>query len=127
MRASSWPRYTQPGWSLTCCAWRPTSRRAAAGFIQAFTGSNRYVLDYLLEEVLSREPEPIQSFLKQTSILGRLCGPLCDAVTGRQDGQGLLERLESANLFLIPLNYDRRWYRYHPLFAELLCQQINRS
>jgi len=98
-----------------------------AGFIQAFAGSHRYVLDYLLEEVLNREPEPIQSFLTQTSILGRLCGPLCDAVTGRQDGQSLVERLESANLFLTPLDYDRRWYRYHPLFAELLSRQLNQS
>jgi LuxR family maltose regulon positive regulatory protein len=96
----------------------------ASGFIRAFTGSNRYVLDYLLEEVLRREPADVQDFLKQTSILGRLCSGLCNAVTGRSDSQSLLERLEADNLFLIPLDQERRWYRYHALFAELLSAQL---
>ncbi len=95
-----------------------------SGFIQAFTGSNRFVLDYLLEEVLQREREEIRSFLLNTCILERLCAPLCDSLTGRQDGRTMLERLESANLFLLPLDQDRRWYRYHPLFSDLLVRQL---
>ena len=95
-----------------------------AGFIQAFTGSNRFVLDYLLEEVLLREGTDVRSFLLQTSILERLCAPLCDSLTGRRDGQAMLERLESENLFLLPLDSERRWYRYHPLFADLLVREL---
>jgi LuxR family maltose regulon positive regulatory protein len=91
-----------------------------AGFIQSFTGSHRYVLDYLVEEVLQREPEHIRSFLLQTSILDRLNGPLCDAVTGQVDGRGILENLERGNLFIIPLDDRRLWYRYHHLFTEVL-------
>ncbi len=101
--------------------------RDIAGFIQAFSGSHRYVLDYLLEEVLSREPDWVQSFLVQTSILRRMCGRLCDAVTGRADSQAILERLEAANLFVVPLDDDRQWYRYHHLFADLLVQQLHRA
>jgi len=95
-----------------------------AGFIQAFTGSNRFVLDYLLEEVLQREGADVRFFLLRTSIVERLCAPLCDALTGRQDGQAMLERLESDNLFLLPLDSERRWYRYHPLFADLLVREL---
>ncbi len=96
-------------------------------FIRSFTGSNRHILDYLLEEVLQREPEPVQVFLLQTSILTRLCADLCEAVTGRQEAQAMLERIGSANLFLIPLDQERRWYRYHPLFDELLRVQLERT
>jgi LuxR family maltose regulon positive regulatory protein len=96
-----------------------------AGFIQAFTGNNRFVLDYLLGEVLQREPAEVRSFLLATAILERLCAPLCDTITGRGDGQAMLEHLESANLFLMPLDQERRWYRYHPLFADLLVRQLN--
>jgi LuxR family maltose regulon positive regulatory protein len=95
-----------------------------AEFIQAFTGNNRFVLDYLLEEVLQREQAEVRSFLLSTAILERLCAPLCDSLTGRQDGQRMLEHLESANLFLLPLDQERRWYRYHPLFADLLIRQM---
>src|SRR5499427_436661 len=91
-----------------------------AGFIGAFAGSNRYVLDYLTEEVLAGQPEQVLRFLLETSVLDRLCGPLCDAVTGRTGSQALLEELERANLFVVPLDEVRRWWRYHHLFADLL-------
>jgi LuxR family transcriptional regulator, maltose regulon positive regulatory protein len=98
----------------------------ATRFIESFTGSHRFVLDYLMEEVLGRQPENMQSFLLRTSILERLCGPLCDAVMGSPSasGQATLEYLERANLFIIPLDQERRWYRYHHLFAELLRQRL---
>jgi LuxR family transcriptional regulator, maltose regulon positive regulatory protein len=91
-----------------------------AGFVATFAGSNRYVLDYLTEEVLARQPEEVVCFLMETSVLDRLCGPLCDAVTGRTGGQARLEALERANLFMVPLDDERRWWRYHHLFAGLL-------
>jgi len=93
----------------------------ATSFIQSFTGSHHFVLDYLLEEVLQRQSESVQTFLLRTSILDRLCGPLCDAVLGdpAAAGQVTLEYLERANLFVVPLDNDRRWYRYHHLFARL--------
>lgn len=93
-------------------------------FIQTFSGSDRYVLDYLMEEVLQRQPENIQTFLLQTSILERLSGPLCDALTGREDGRATLESIERANLFVVPLDNERCWYRYHRLFADLLRQRL---
>ncbi len=95
-------------------------RSDTAGFIQAFTGSHRFVLDYLVEEVLQRQPEQIRSFLLQTAILDRLCAALCNAVTEREDGKQTLAALERSNLFLIPLDDQRQWYRYHHLFAEVL-------
>ena len=91
-----------------------------AGFVATFSGSHRHVLDYLAEEVLDRQPEPLRGFLLQTSVLERLSGPLCDAVTGRTGSQQLLEQAEQANLFLIPLDEVRGWWRYHHLFADLL-------
>ena len=93
-------------------------------FIQSFTGSHRFVLDYLVEEVLGRQPEHVRSFLLQTSILDRLSGPLCDAVTGQKDGRGILENLERGNLFVIPLDDQRQWYRYHHLFTEVLLAHV---
>jgi LuxR family maltose regulon positive regulatory protein len=98
------------------------------GFIQSFTGSHYFVLDYLLEEVLQKQPEGIQNFLLRTSILDRLCGSLCDAVLldTSASGQETLELLERANLFIIPLGHERRWYRYHHLFAELLRNHLTR-
>lgn len=100
-----------------------------AGFIQSFTGSHRFVLDYLLEEVLHKQPENIQSFLLRTSILDRLCGPLCDAVLldASASGQETLEYLEHANLFMNSLDNERRWYRYHHLFGELLRSRLARA
>ncbi len=93
---------------------------AAEEFVAAFAGDDRYVADYLMAEVLDCAPEAVRSFLRQTSILDRLSAPLCDALTGRSDSQAMLERLESANLFLVPLDNHREWYRYHVLFAEML-------
>jgi LuxR family maltose regulon positive regulatory protein len=101
----------------------------AAGFIRSFTGSHHFVLDYLVEEVLQQQPESIQTFLLRTSILDRLCGSLCDAVllTPSGSGQETLEYIEHANLFLVPLDNERRWYRYHQLFADLLRQRLQQS
>ncbi|MBN1887222.1 MAG: hypothetical protein JW850_04510 [Thermoflexales bacterium] len=93
-------------------------------FIEAFTRSNRYALEYLWEEVLSQEAEEVQAFLLYSSILDRLSGALCDAVIGRSGSQALLEKLESSNLFIVPLDHERHWYRYHQLFAELLRTQL---
>ncbi|WP_054023884.1 LuxR C-terminal-related transcriptional regulator [Bacillus sp. FJAT-28004] len=119
----------------------------ATSFIKSFTGSHHFVLDYLLEEVLQKQPKSVQVFLLQTSILDRLSGPLCDAVMRRGDeeqrnegdfspplfdrttnsGQETLEYLERANLFIVPLDNERRWYRYHHLFADLLRQRLHQS
>jgi LuxR family transcriptional regulator, maltose regulon positive regulatory protein len=88
--------------------------------VEGFSGSHRYVLDYLTEEVLDRQPAPLRAFMLETSILERLSGPLCAAVTGRADSQALLEQAERANLFLVPLDEERGWWRYHHLFADLL-------
>ena len=95
-------------------------RDDVAGFIAGFAGDDRYIVDYLVEEVLHRQPEPVRGFLLQTSILRRLSGPLCDAVTGQDGGKAMLEALDRANLFLVPLDDRRRWYRYHQLFADVL-------
>ena len=95
-------------------------RADAAAFVAAFTGSHRYVLDYLAEEVLEGQPEQLQTFLLETSVLDRLSGGLCDAVTGRAGSQALLEQVERAGLFLLPLDEVRGWWRYHRLFADLL-------
>jgi len=99
-------------------------RENPSRFIANLSGSHRFILSYLTEEVLSRQPEEIQRFLVQTSILTRLTGDLCDAVTGRKDSRALLEDLLNANLFLIPLDDEQRWYRYHNLFADLLRDRL---
>ena len=91
-----------------------------AGFVAAFTGSHRYVLDFLAEEVLEQQAEHVRAFLLETSVLERLSGSLCDAVTGRPGSQALLEQVERAGLFLVPLDEVRGWWRYHHLFADLL-------
>jgi LuxR family maltose regulon positive regulatory protein len=98
-----------------------------AAFVRGFSGSHRFVLDYLAEEVLDRQPEPLRGFLLETSVLERLSGPLCDAVCGRADGQALLEQVERANLFLVPLDEVRGWWRYHHLFADLLRARLARE
>ena len=110
------------GWiaGLQLAALSMQGRADSAAFVQAFTGSHRFVLDYLMEEVLQRQPQPVRRFLLQTSILDRLCGPLCDAVTGHAGGRSLLETLERGNLFVVPLDEQRQWYRYHHLFADVL-------
>ena len=89
-------------------------------FIETFSGSNRFILDYLMEEVINQQPAEVQDFLFETSILEEFTAPLCNALIDRQDSQTILEQLERANLFLIPLDDERQWYRYHHLFAELL-------
>jgi LuxR family maltose regulon positive regulatory protein len=110
------------GWiaGLQLAALSIQGRPDAAGFIQTFTGSHRFVLDYLVEEVLQRQPQRVRIFLLQTAILDKLCGPLCDAVTGQMHGKGMLELLERGNLFVVPLDEERQWYRYHHLFADVL-------
>jgi LuxR family maltose regulon positive regulatory protein len=110
------------GWiaALQLAALSMQGRDDVASFIASFAGDDRYVVDYLAEEVLARQPERVQAFLLQTSILGRLSGPLCDAVTGQAGGKAMLEALDRGNLFLIPLDDRRRWYRYHHLFADVL-------
>lgn len=95
------------------------------GLIKSISGSHHFILDYLIEEVLEKQSEPIQAFLLQTSILDNLTGSLCNAVTGQGDGQATLEMLERANLFIDPLDEERRWYRYHHLFADLLKQRLH--
>ncbi|MFK7806110.1 MAG: LuxR C-terminal-related transcriptional regulator, partial [Anaerolineae bacterium] len=94
--------------------------KASAEFVNQFSGSHRFVLDFLVEEVLAGLPDKTRQFLLSTSILDRLCGPICKAITGRNDAQQQLEELESSNLFLIPLDHNRTWYRYHHLFADVL-------
>jgi LuxR family transcriptional regulator, maltose regulon positive regulatory protein len=110
------------GWiaALQLAALSLRGRPDAAAFIAAFAGDDRYIVDYLADEVLSRQPPHVRDFLLDTSILDRLSGPLCEAVTGKPGGQTLLEHLDRANLFVVPLDGSRRWYRYHHLFAEVL-------
>ncbi len=112
------------GWiaGLQMAALSMRGQADVAGFIHSFTGSHRFVLDYLLEEVLRQQPAHILEFLQKTAILNQLTAPLCNALTGAANGQEILESLERVNLFLIPLDHERRWYRYHHLFAELLRQ-----
>ena len=98
-----------------------------ADFVTSFTGDDRYIVDYLAEEVLKQQSETTQDFLLKTSILERMTGSLCDAITGREDGQEMLDLLERSNLFVIPLDNRRQWYRYHHLFADFLRQQLGRE
>ncbi len=98
-----------------------------SGFIQSFTGSHRFVLDYLLEEVLHQQPDDVQAFLLKTAVLNQLTGSLCDVLTGEANSREILELLDRANLFLVPLDNERHWYRYHHLFAELLRQRLQES
>ena len=110
------------GWiaGLQLAALSMQGRSDTAGFIRAFSGSHRFVLDYLAGEVLERQPERVRNFLLQTAILDRLSGSLCDGVTAQDGGRGMLETLERDNLFVVPLDDQRQWYRYHHLFAEVL-------
>ncbi len=110
------------GWigGLQLAALTMQGHQDVSGFIQAFSGDHRYVVDYLVEEVLQHQPESLRSFLLQTSILTRLNGSLCDAVTGQNGGKERLATLQRGNFFLIPLDDKRHWYRYHHLFADVL-------
>jgi len=119
------------GWiaGLQLAALSMRGHKDATSFIQSFTGSHHFVLDYLVEEVLQQQSESVQTFLLRTSILDHLCGPLCDAVVldPYASGQETLEYIEHANLFIVPLDDERRWYRYHHLFADLLRQRLHQS
>ena len=98
-----------------------------SGFVDSFASSHRYVMDYLMEEVFSCQPETVQTFLLRTSILNRMNAAICNALTNHQDGQAQLEGLEQANIFIIPLDEHRCWYRYHHLFADLLRKHLQRA
>lgn len=122
------------GWaaSLQMAALSMQGNKDIHNFICNFTGSHHYVMDYLMEEVLRIQPNKVRNFLLRTSILDRLCGPLCEAVVNSDpnesiDGREILESLEIKNLFLIPLDQERRWYRYHHLFADVLRQRLERQ
>lgn len=94
------------------------------GFVEEFTGSHRFVLDYLVEEVLNRQPDRVRQFLLDTSVLQQLTGPLCDALSGRHDGRQMLHTLERDNLFVVPLDDQQQWYRYHQLFGDALLARL---
>ena len=117
------------GWiaGLQLAALSMQGRKDVVGFIKEFKGDNRYIFDYLMEEVLTRQPEHIQSFLIQTSILDRLSGSLCDAVTGQKNSQQILNDLEKADLFIFPMDNERQWFRYHHLFADLLEHRLRQT
>jgi LuxR family maltose regulon positive regulatory protein len=138
------------GLQLAALSMQGHASRDAASFIQSFTGSHHFVLDYLIEEVLGQQSESVQTFLLRTSILDRMCGSLCDAVLGKDESgrmkdeeninsesssftrsvhpsSFILEQLERANLFIVPLDNERRWYRYHHLFGDLLRQRLGQS
>ncbi|WP_284981708.1 LuxR C-terminal-related transcriptional regulator [Arthrobacter sp. efr-133-TYG-118] len=110
------------GWiaALQLAALSMQGREDVAGFIAGFAGDDRYIVDYLAEEVLQRQSDDVRNFLLQTSILSRLNGPLCDAVTGQNTGKAMLESIDRGNLFVVPLDDRRWWYRYHHLFADVL-------
>ena len=117
------------GWiaGLQLAAISLRGRTDISTFVKSFTGSHRLVLDYLIEEVLNQQSEEVQDFLLQTSILDQLTGPLCDALTGKDNGQQVLEMFDHANLFIVSLDEERRWYRYHHLFADLLRQRLSQN
>ena len=117
------------GWiaGLQLAALSMRDREDVSGFVEAFSGSHRDVLDFLAEEVLEGQPTEIREFLLKTSVLKHMTAPLCDALTGRADGQVMLERLERENLFVVPLDDERRWYRYHHLFRDFLRGRLRRE
>ena len=117
------------GWiaGLQLAALSMRGREDVSGFVSVFAGTNRHVFDYLAEEVLDRQPEDARAFLLQTSILDRLNGPLCEAVTEQKQGQTMLEKLERMNLLIVPLDDRRRWYRYHHLFSDFLRERLRRE
>jgi LuxR family transcriptional regulator, maltose regulon positive regulatory protein len=129
VQESSFLQTRTEGWiaGLQFAALALQGRTEVAAFLSAFTGSHRFVLDYFSEEVLARQTPAISSFLLSTSILERLSGSLCDAVTGQQGSQATLEALEQANLFVVSLDEERHWYRYHHLFAEVLRNRLKQS
>jgi LuxR family maltose regulon positive regulatory protein len=117
------------GWisGLHLAALSMQGREDVHAFVEAFTGGHQYIIEYLIEEVLSQQPEAVQRFLLQTSILARLCAPLCDVLTGERDGADTLNRLQRDNLFTIPLDDEGLWYRYHHLFVDLLRKRLGQA
>lgn len=117
------------GWvaALQLAALSMRDHEDVSGFVEAFSGSNRYVLDFLAEEVLVRQPDDVREFLLETSVLERMTAALCDALTGHSNGQTMLERLDRENLFVVALDEERRWYRYHHLFADFLRGRLIRE
>jgi LuxR family maltose regulon positive regulatory protein len=118
------------GLQMACLALQNTpsnSRDEISQMIASFGGSHEYIVDYFATEILAQQTGLLRSFLLQTSILDPLCGELCNAVTGRKDGQSMLEQLQKANLFIIPLDQERQWYHYHPLFSDLLVKQLHQE
>jgi LuxR family maltose regulon positive regulatory protein len=117
------------GWiaALQLAALSMQDREDVSGFVGSFSGSNRHVLDFLAEEVLERRPEEVREFLLATSVLERMSAPLCDTLTGRSGGQEMLKSLERKNLFVVALDNERRWYRYHHLFADFLRGRLKRE
>ncbi len=117
------------GWvaGLQMAALSLRGREDVDAFPHEFAGTHRFIMDFMMEEVLAREPQDVQTFLVKTSFHTRLTGPLCDAVTGTTGGQAMLEELERRNLFVVPLDDKRRWYRYHHLFADLLQARLRRT
>jgi len=113
------------GLQLAALSMQGKATERVASFIAAFGGSHRHVIDYLAEEMMSQQSDVIRDFLCQTAILNRLTSPLCDAVTGRDDSAVILAQLEQANLFLVPLDDQREWYRYHHPFADFLRNRLN--
>jgi LuxR family maltose regulon positive regulatory protein len=117
------------GWiaGLQLAALSMHGREDLQGFISAFTGSNRYIVDYLVEEVLGRQSERLQQFLLKTSILDRFTGSICDALSGEENGERVLDELDHANLFIVPLDDEHRWFRYHHLFSDLLRRMLEKT
>ena len=117
------------GWAagLYLAALSLAGRADTAAFIRTFAGDNRHIVDYLMAEVLDGQPPHLRSFLLRTSVLGRLSGPLCDAMLQTSGSASVLEKIERENLFVVPLDMSRHWYRYHQLFGELLRTELRRS
>jgi LuxR family maltose regulon positive regulatory protein len=115
------------GLQLAAISMQGLDAKQLADFLAGFTGGYHYIVDYLMEEVLERQPDAMREFLLQTSILERMTGGLCDALTGGSNGQRMLERLEKRNLFIVPLDEERQWYRYHQLLADVLQNQLQQS
>jgi LuxR family transcriptional regulator, maltose regulon positive regulatory protein len=120
-RTEGWPA----GLYLAALSMRGDSSPGA--FVRQFSGENRFIVDYLVDDVLSQQPGDIRRFLTRTSIFGRFCAPLCDAVTGSTDAGAIIDVLERENLFVVPLDENRRWFRYHHLFAQVLHGQLART
>ena len=121
VRTEGWPA------GLYLAALSLRGHPSPAAFVRQFTGNNRFIVDFLVDDVLSKQPEEVRRFLTRTSILPRFCAPLCDAVTGSADAAAVIELLERENLFLVPLDESREWFRYHHLFAQVLRAQLART